>query len=135
MEHSKEEIDELIKKALTEEEAAFYNDLDEQSLLDQVLGVYKGKLKWIAILTTFIQFIVFGLAIYCLIQFFKTEDLREMILWGTGMVVGLLMQSMLKLFHWLQMDKNAILREVKRVEFQIGVLASKLNDLKKSDHG
>lgn len=128
MEHTKEEIDELIKKALTKEEASFYNDLDEQSLLDQVLGVYKGKLKWIAILTTVIQFIVFGLAIYCLIQFLETEDLREMILWGTGMFVGLMMQSMLKLFHWMQMDKNSILRELKKVEFQIGVLASKLNE-------
>jgi hypothetical protein len=37
---------------------------------------------------------------------------------------------MLKLFHWMQMDKNAILRELKRVELQVGVLSAKLAEQK-----
>jgi hypothetical protein len=126
MTNTTEEIDELIKKALTKEEAAFYSGLEEQSLLEMVLGIYQGKMKWFAILTTFIQLIVFGLSIYCFMQFLETDDVKQLILWGTGMFVGLMMMSMLKLFHWMQMDKNAIMRELKKVEFQVGILASKL---------
>lgn len=130
MKNTTEEIDELIKKALTKEEAAFYSGLEEQSVLDMVLGIYQGKMKWFAILTTIIQLIVFGLSIYCLIQFLETDEVAQMIRWGAGMFVGLMTMSMLKLFHWNQMDKNAIMRELKKVEFQVGILASKL----KEDH-
>jgi len=35
---------------------------------------------------------------------------------------------MMKLWHWMQMDKNSILREMKRMEFQIAVLSEKISD-------
>lgn len=130
MKNSKEEIDELIKNALTKEEAIFYDQLEEQSLLDMAMGVYHGKLKWFAVLTAVIMIIVFGLAVYCLVQFLQSEDTKEMILWASGMFGAMMTASMLKLFHWMQMDKNAILRELKRVEFQVGLLAKKIADTK-----
>ena len=130
MKNSSKEIDELIKNALTKEEAIFYNQLEEQSLLEMALGVYQGKLKWLAILTAVIMIIVFGLAVYCLVQFLQSEDTKEMILWAAGMFGAMMATSMLKLFHWMQMDKNAILRELKRVEFQVGLLATKVAENK-----
>jgi hypothetical protein len=35
--------------------------------------------------------------------------------------------SMMKMFAWMQMDKNAILREIKRLELQVSSLATKLS--------
>jgi hypothetical protein len=35
---------------------------------------------------------------------------------------------MIKLWTWLQMQKNSILREMKRVEYQIAVLMEKISD-------
>jgi hypothetical protein len=32
---------------------------------------------------------------------------------------------MLKIWHYMQMDKNAILREVKRLELQVAILVEK----------
>ena len=126
MKNSNEEIDELIKSALSQEEAIYYNELEEQSLLDMAIGVYRGKLKWLAILTAVVMIAVFGLAVYCLIQFLDAENTKDMILWAAGMFGAMMVSSMLKLFHWMQMDKNAILRELKRVELQVGVLTAKL---------
>jgi len=126
MKNSNEEIDELIKSALSQEEAIYYNELEEQSLLDMAIGVYRGKLKWLAILTAVVMIVVFGLAVYCLIQFLDAENTKDMILWAAGMFGAMMVSSMLKLFHWMQMDKNAILRELKRVELQVGVLTAKL---------
>ncbi len=130
MKNSNDEIDELIKSALSQEEAAYYNELDEQSLLDNALSVYRGKLGWLAVLTAVIMVIVFGLAIYCLIQFLEADNTKDMILWAAGMFGAMMSSSMLKLFHWMQMDKNAILRELKRVELQVGVLSAKLAEQK-----
>ncbi len=130
MKNSKEEIDEIIKSALTEEEAVFYDELEDQSLLEMVLGTYQGKMKWPLIISVFIILIIFALTVYCLLQFLEAESTRDMILWGAGMFGGMMAVSFMKLFHWMEMNKNSILREMKRIEFQVGVLAAKLNDKK-----
>ncbi|MEM9680951.1 MAG: DUF6768 family protein [Bacteroidota bacterium] len=44
-----------------------------------------------------------------------------------GGVVFLFGVSMLKIFAWIQMDKNALLREIKRLEIQISSLAGKIS--------
>ena len=125
MKNSKEEIDELIKNALSKDEAKFYDDLEEQSVFEMVLGTYQGVMKWPLIPSLFFMLIIFGLTIYCLIQFLSTDNLVEMLRWGAGMFGGMMMVGFMKFFHWLEMNKNSILREMKKIEFQVGVLASK----------
>lgn len=130
MKNSKKEIDKLIKSSLTKEEIAFYENLNEQSLIEMVGGLFAGKLKWINIFSNIIALIFMGIAIYCLIQFLKIENTNDIIRWGTGMIACLMTISMIKIWNWNQMDKNTILREIKRVEFQIGILSKKLSKTK-----
>jgi hypothetical protein len=125
MKNKMEEIDELIKQSLTKEEADFYDSLDEQNLLEMVGGLFKTKIRWLMILMNIVQAIAFGLFIYCLVEFFSTNETNELIQWGAGGFLFLMMSSMLKLFSWLQMDKNALLREMKRLELQIASIAGK----------
>ena len=125
MKNKMEEIDELIKESLTKEEAAFYDDLDEQNLLEMVGGLLHSKNRWLIILMNIVQIISFGLFIYCLVQFFDTDATNELIKWGAGGFLFLFVSSFLKLFSWMQMDKNALLREMKRLELQISSLATK----------
>jgi len=122
-----EDIDKLIKETLTQEEAKFYEELDEQNLFEMLGGLFKGKNKWIMYVMNVMTLVFFGLAIYCTIQFFNTEIVSELIKWGVGGVVFLLAVSMMKLFSWMQMDKNALLREMKRLELQVSSLANKLS--------
>lgn len=122
---SNEDIDRLIRETLTEEEAKFYDELDEQNVLQMLGGVYRGKNSWLMVLTNIVQLVFFALFIYCAIQFFKVEETNDLIKWGIGGIVTLFAQSMLKLFTWMQMDKNAILREIKRIELQVSSLAGK----------
>ena len=120
-----EDIDKLIRETLTEEEAKFYDELDEQNVLQMLGGVYKGKNSWLMVLLNVVQIAFFALFIYCAVQFFKVEETNELIKWGIGGTVALFAQSILKLFVWMQMDKNAILREIKRLELQVSSLAGK----------
>ncbi len=111
-----EEIDKLIKDTLTKEEAKFYDELEEQNIFEMVLGLFKGKNKWIMFLMNFMTLVFFSLFVYCVIQFFDTDVTNELIKWGLGGVVFLFGVSMLKIFAWMQMDKNALIREIKRLE-------------------
>ena len=121
-----EEIDTLIKEALSEEEAKFYDDLDEQNLFQMLFGVFDGKNKWIIVMMNIVSIAALVGFIYCTVQFFNTEVTNELIKWSLGGMFCVLMVSMLKLFVWMQMDKNSIIRELKRLELQVSTLSSKV---------
>ena len=125
MKNKMEEIDNLIKETLTKEEAEFYDSLDEQNLFEMVGGLFKTKNRWLIILMNIVQVISFVLFVYCAIQFFDVEETNELIKWGAGGFLFLMMSTFIKLFSWMQMDKNAILREMKRLELQISSIANK----------
>lgn len=126
MKTKKEEIDRLIKETLTEQEAKFYDELDEQNVFEMLGEVYQGKNSWLMVLTNIIQVIFFGFFIYCAIHFFKVEETNELIKWSVFGGVALFAQSMLKMFTWMQMDKKAIIREIKRLEIQVSSLSGKI---------
>ncbi|MBT8267162.1 MAG: hypothetical protein KJO41_08895 [Bacteroidia bacterium] len=126
MKTNMEDIDQLIKETLTQEEAKFYDELEEQNVLQMMLGIFSGKNKWIIILMNIMTLVFFGLAVYCTVQFFDTEVTNDLIKWGIGGIVFLLAVSMMKIFAWMQMDKNALIREIKRLELQVSSLAGKM---------
>ncbi|GAB1855585.1 hypothetical protein MHTCC0001_04190 [Flavobacteriaceae bacterium MHTCC 0001] len=128
MKHNIEHIDSLIKETLTQEEAKFYDELDEQNLFQMLWGVFKGKNSWIALLMNIINIIVFGLLIYCIIQTTEVEQTNDLILWVGAALFCFLTMSMIKIYIWMQIHKNAVVREIKRLEIQISSLATKIKD-------
>ncbi len=128
MKTNMEDIDQLIKDTLTQEEAKFYDDLEEQSFLQMVFGIFSGKNSWIVIVMSIVQVVFFGFFVYCAIQFFEVEKTNELIKWGVFGTLSLMASSMLKVFSWMQMDKKAIIREIKRLELQVSSLSSKLSE-------
>ena len=127
MKNETEAIDHLIKETLTEEEAKFYEGLEEQGVFQMVWGLFRGKNKWIMLLMNIVTLVFFALFIYCVVQFFNAEETKELIKWSIGAIMFLLGVSMLKVFAWMQMDKNALLREIKRLELQVSSLANKIS--------
>lgn len=125
MKTNTEDIDKLIKETLTQEEAKFYDDLEEQNLLQMVFGLFSGKNSWIVIMMSIVQVVFFGFFIYCAIQFFNAEATNDLIRWGIFGTLSLMGSMMLKLFSWMQMDKKAIIREIKRLELLVSSLSAK----------
>jgi len=128
MKTNMEDIDQLIKETLTQEEAKFYDELDEQNVLGMITGLFKGKNAWLIIIMNIMTFIFFALFVDCAIQFFDMEATNDLIKWGIGGLLCLTAVSMLKIFGWMQMDKNAILREMKRLELQVSSLSVKMSE-------
>ena len=125
MKNRTEEIEALIRETLNDQEVVFYDSLGEQNLFEMVAGLFKTKLRWLIILMNCVQIISFGLFIYCGIHFLEAEESNELITWGVGGFLFLIIATFIKLFSWMQMDKNAILRQMKRLELQIALVANK----------
>ncbi len=118
-----EKIDELIKESLSQEEAEFYEELEEKDLFGKIGEVYKSKMGWLVILMNIMHLIFFIAFVYCVVEFFNAEVTKELFIWSSAGFLCMIFMAMMKLYVWMQMDKNDILRELKRIELQISVLA------------
>jgi hypothetical protein len=127
MKNQTEDIDKLIKETLTQEEAKFYDELNEQGVLGMIGGLFQGKNSWLIVIMNAVTVIFFALFVYCIVQFFGAAETTNLLKWGFGAIMFLIGMSMLKIFAWMQMDKNALLREMKRLELQVSSLSSKLS--------
>ncbi|MFS4456605.1 DUF6768 family protein [Maribacter sp. 2304DJ31-5] len=125
MKKDREKIDQLIKETLTKEEAKFYEGLEEPSLFGKLNEVHSGKLGWLAIVMNIVHLVFFVLFIYCIYNFFNTEATKELIQWAAGGFLCMIVMGMLKLYIWMQIDKNDILRAIKRLELQVSALSYK----------
>lgn len=121
-------LDELIKETLSKEEAEFYEELEEKNLFGKMTEVYRGKMGWLAIIMNVLHVVFFVLFVICAIRFFEVEAVRELLIWGAGGFICIIFMCMMKLYMWMQMDKNDMMRELKRIELQISVLAHKTNN-------
>ena len=125
MKNNKDEIDELIHQALSAEEAEFYDQLEEPNLMKEALGLYTGKHKFLSIIVTIVTFLYMGFGVYCAVQFFGATETKQLIIWSGGFFVSLMAVGTMKIWSWMQMDKNALMREIKRLELQVAVLSKK----------
>lgn len=123
-----EDIDKLIKETLTEEEAKFYDQLEEQNVFQMIGGIYSGKNSWILKIMGLIQLIFFGVFVYCVIRFVGTEETNTLIKWGALGMLSIFISSMLKIYAWMQIDKKALIREIKRLELQVSSLSGKFSE-------
>jgi hypothetical protein len=120
------ELDRKIREAFPADEAALLGPLDEPSLWGQLKEMFQGRQRWVSVLVLVgtLAFAVF--AVVCVVYFFRAESEREMIAWAGGFGLGLIAVSFGRLWFWLLLHRNAVVREVKRVELQLARLSSQL---------
>jgi len=125
---NEKEIDRLISESLNEEEAEFYASLEEEGLTQKVSSLYRGKFGRMAILTAIVHTIAVVIAVYCGYKLFTTPDVVEILRYTVVLFIAWSFGIMIKLWQWMQMVKDSILREMKRLEFQVAVLMEKKSD-------
>lgn len=124
----KEEIDKLITESLGRDEAAFYKNLDqEEDVFEMWLNIYKGRNAWVAVYLSIIMLLFSVIAIYCGYYVFTADSLVEILRYGTVMFLAVILVGMSKIWIFHQMEKNTILRELKRMEYQVAVLMEKVS--------
>lgn len=124
MKKSENEIDDLIHQALNKEEAAYYDQLGEQNLPQMLFGLFKGRNGWLNVVMVIMTFAILGVMIFTIIEMLKAEDLGDKMEWMFYSLLGFITIVLMKIWSWNQLDKNAILREMKRLEYQVALLQS-----------
>ncbi|MHC4080216.1 MAG: DUF6768 family protein [Planctomycetota bacterium] len=111
-------LDDDIKKLLANEEA-LYDLGKEEGVFRQMAGIYRGKLRWMAIAVTIESVVFLALLVLAAVEFFQAGDTKQQILYATVVVLLAMLLLLIKLWGWGQMNRNAIQREIKRLELRI----------------
>ncbi len=128
MTNTDKNIDKLIRAALNEEELEAYEDLGEQGIVDMAFGAFSGRNKVLSILMMFIAAVFFVLAVYSAVQFFTVEATKDLIMWASGFFFFMMGTAVMKIWWWMEMEKNATVREIKRVELQLANLTALITE-------
>ena len=118
-------IDSAIRDALSKEDAEFLARFEDRNPIGEALGTFSGKWGAMNIFAAIITFALFGAFVYCAWQMFAAEAMRDVVLWSAGAIVSTLSVAMLKMYFFMEMNKNVVLREVKRLELQVARLAAR----------
>ncbi len=120
-----DQIDEMIREALTEEEAEIFDRVfDEPSIFEMVTSMFRGKLRYLAIGAMVMGIVFMAISVYSLTRFLATDDIPTMLRWGALMVLSMTAVASMKIWHWMEMQRHALTREIKRLELQIANLAN-----------
>jgi hypothetical protein len=118
-------LDQAIRQSLSAEDAAFLAKFENQSPFHEALGTFSGTWGIMNIFAAIITFGMFAVAAYCAWNAVNADALRETVLWSAGGIIAMVGVAMLKMYFWMEMNKNVTLREVKRLELQVARLASR----------
>ena len=121
------DIDKKIAEALKAQDAELFAATnDEQTLPEMVVDSFRTRSRWMIVMVFFMMAILFWAAVFTAIRFFSAETTREMIAYAMGFGYSIMAVGMLKMWYWMELQKNTITREIKRVELQIASLAARI---------
>ena len=121
------DLDRAIRQSLTAEDAELFDRLGaDQALHRQVLATFQDQLRWFNAVGWVAGFVLFGVACVCAWRFMHAPDVAGMLRWGAAAALAFAGLLLIKVWFWLELQKNAIVREVKRLELQVAGLAAQL---------
>lgn len=119
-------IDRLIREALSAEEAEYFDRLGEQSIPELVTETFLGHRRWLNLGGILAGTVMLVIGAVCAVNFYNAEEIRDMLLWGAGAAFCLSGILGMKIWYWMELQRNALTREIKRLELQVAHLASEL---------
>ena len=121
------DLEQAIRQSLSAEDAALLDRLGaDQALHRQVLATFEGRLLWFNALGWITGVVLFSVASITALRFANAPDLADMLRWGAASALAFAGVALVKVWFWLELQKNAIVREVKRLEVQVASLAAQL---------
>jgi cytochrome b561 len=121
-------VDNAIQDALSKEDAEFLAKLQtEPGSLQQIVGIFQGPLNWIYLTLLIAAIVVGAFAVYSGWQFATSTGLRPLFYWGAVTGFCLVVLAVVRIVFFMQINTNRILREIKRLELQVALLAARRN--------
>lgn len=114
------DIDDLIKQELQKETAEIDDLLTrEDGLPDMLAGAFKGSMRRWMWLMSIVTLAFTGLLFWCGYNFYVAVTADDRIFWGVWFIFMAIVQSSLKKWSWMEMNRASTMREIKRLELAI----------------
>ncbi len=120
-------IDERIKAELESE----VKEIDamvagEEGLPGMLINSYKGGMRYWLVMVNIVTFIITIFMFWSIYEFWIAVSTDDRVFWGAIALAASLGQGMLKMWHFNEMNRQSIIREIKRVELAIERLNAKI---------
>ena len=122
-----DDLDRAIRQTLSAEDTELFDRLGaDATLRRQLLATFDGRLRWLNAAGWIGGFMLFGAGSVFASWFLAAQDLQDMLRWGAASALAFAGVVLVKVWFWLELQKNAIVREVKRLEVQVASVAAQL---------
>jgi hypothetical protein len=120
------DLNDRIREALrADDEEALASLAEEPDLFEQVLQTFRGRGRALVFLSITFGVVLMALSVLCIVQFFRAQDVQPMLAWAVGFLVCFGGILGMKVWYWMELQKNTITREIKRLELQVARLAKR----------
>lgn len=120
------DLDETIREVLGPDDSKLFDAFGEQSLPEMVADSFQGTTRWLVVLI-FIALAIFAvLGVWSALKLLAVKEIAELIMWATVFGFCMVAVAMMKVWYWMELNKNTVTREIKRLELQVAQLASGL---------
>lgn len=118
-----ENVDRIIREALSQKETEDLLTYSGDPGLFELMGsTFRGRLKWVVMLSFVMGAVYFAACIYCAVQFYHAIEVKESIAWGGGVLLCMLIVIAHKQWYWMEMTRRALSRDIKRLQLQMAAM-------------
>jgi hypothetical protein len=89
-----------------------------------VLNAYSGPFGLLNILGTLVAILMLVGGAFCVWQFVQATEVKALLTWAGLAALAFATVTAIKLWFWMELQRNALVLEIKRLEFQVARLAS-----------
>lgn len=111
----------MIRRLLDEDFAESNDTGDIQQLRQMIADSLRSKVRFLSILGFVLTLVFLALAVTSVVQFFRTpeSDVRGLILWATLFMTAATQIVLVKVWFWINWNRNSVVRELKRLELRL----------------
>jgi hypothetical protein len=123
-----DDLDKKIAETLSADDRELMEHFGEEGIFGQLGGLFRGRLAWLSMVTFVVGLIAFAIGVYGAWQFTVSDSVASMLRWGALAWAGFMSMIMIKLWSWMRMESNRVIREVKRLELQFARMLATMTD-------
>ncbi|MBD1584231.1 DUF6768 family protein [Pseudoalteromonas sp. S16_S37] len=121
-------IDDKIKASLVAEQQHLDTIIShDKGLFNRLTDIYQGSMRIWVIVSSIAALIITVGFVYAGYQFCIATTVTLQVFWGVWFIVGLMSQIAIKLWLFMEMNRVALLKEIKRSELNILAALSQSN--------
>ncbi|MFC3120146.1 DUF6768 family protein [Agaribacter flavus] len=122
-------LDQKLLDAIRDSAEKQDESIEEQAnALQLIVRSFKGSFRLTFAVVVLIQIVCAGFAVYFAYQMFHEADLAIKLNWLAGVIVASIAFGIARLFFFMELNRLSVIREIKRVELQLSVLANAIDD-------